>query len=155
MKYARKISLFMMWLFAYMCNYSGHRTDTSLCEPLWSIRLNCQLMTKLEMKHILQAPGCTSAHPVLPHQKKKRETRDASKIQLNQASWNRTVLKFVPENQLTSIIIFHGFFVISLDRTIWKKSCHFQFDWVCAAHLEYRSMALRIVKITGIWIRKN
>jgi len=31
-------------------------------------------MTKLEMKHMLQAPGCTSAHQVLPHQKKKWET---------------------------------------------------------------------------------
>jgi len=29
-----------------------------LCVPLWSIRLNCQLMTKLETKHILQAQVC-------------------------------------------------------------------------------------------------
>ena len=39
----------------YMCNYEGKRTDIGLCEPLGSIRLNCQLMTKLAMKHILQA----------------------------------------------------------------------------------------------------
>jgi len=25
-----------------MYNYCGNRTDTGLCEPLWSIRLNCQ-----------------------------------------------------------------------------------------------------------------
>jgi len=40
------------------------------------------------------------AHPGLPHQETKRETSDALKIQLNQASWNRTVLKFGSENQL-------------------------------------------------------
>ena len=30
----------------------GVRTVTGWCEPLWSIRLNCQLMTKFEMMHI-------------------------------------------------------------------------------------------------------
>jgi len=56
-------------------------------------------MTKLEMMHLLQAQvcRCISAHLGLPHQKKKQETRDASK--LNQASGNGTVLKFVSENQ--------------------------------------------------------
>jgi len=55
---------------------TGGRTDTGLCEPVWSIHLNCQLMTKLKMMHILQAKvfGCISAHPGLPHQKTKRET---------------------------------------------------------------------------------
>jgi len=43
-----------------MYNYEIERKDTGLCEPLWSIRLNCQLMTKLEMKHILQAQVCIS-----------------------------------------------------------------------------------------------
>jgi len=38
-----------------MCSYWGDRTNTGLCEPLWSIRQNCQLMAKLEMMHILQA----------------------------------------------------------------------------------------------------
>jgi len=41
-----------------------------------------------------------------------------------------------------------------LDRTIWKKSRHYQFDWVRAAHLENRSLVLKKVKITGIWIHK-
>jgi len=36
----------------YMHNYRGYGTDTGVCEPLWSIRMNCQLMTKLEMMHI-------------------------------------------------------------------------------------------------------
>jgi len=59
-------------------------------------------MTKLEMMHILQAQVCgyISAHPGLLHQKTKRETSDASKSQLNQASSNKTVLKFGSENQL-------------------------------------------------------
>jgi len=30
--------------------------------------------------------GCISAHPGLPHQKTKLETRDASRSQINQAS---------------------------------------------------------------------
>jgi len=63
------------------------------------ILLNCQLVTKLEMMHILQAQvcGCISAHPGLPHQKTNRETNDASKSKQNQAGWNRTVLKFGSE----------------------------------------------------------
>ena len=52
MKHARKFSFFRMWLLAYKYNYWGDRTDTALCEPLWSI-LNCQLMTKVEMMQIL------------------------------------------------------------------------------------------------------
>jgi len=39
----------------YICNYWVYRKYTRLCEPLWSIRLNCQLMTKFEMMRILQA----------------------------------------------------------------------------------------------------
>jgi len=41
-----------------MYNYWGNRTDTGLCEPLWSIRLNFQLMAELEMIYILQAQVC-------------------------------------------------------------------------------------------------
>jgi len=53
------------------------------------IRLNCQLVTNLEMICILQAQvwSCIGAHPGLPHQRPKRETNDASKSQLNQANW--------------------------------------------------------------------
>ena len=73
-----------------MYKYWEDRTDTGLCESLWSVRPNSQLMTKLEMVHMphMQALvlGCISAHPVLPHQKAQRETSDAWKSQLNQAS---------------------------------------------------------------------
>jgi len=91
-----------MWLLAYINNYWRDRTDMGLCELLWSILLNCQLTTKLEMMHTLQAQVCgsISAHPGLPDQETKLETRHASKSQINQASWNRTVLKYVPEDQL-------------------------------------------------------
>ena len=41
---------FAMWW--HLCHY------TSLRVPLSSIRLSCQLMTKLEAKHILQAQVC-------------------------------------------------------------------------------------------------
>ena len=66
------------------------------------------------MMHTLQAQvcGCISAHPGLPHQKTKRETNDASKSKLNQASWNKTVLKFVSENQIKGRNFFQSFFVI-------------------------------------------
>ena len=64
--------------------------------PPWQrhwIRLKCQILTRLEMMHVLRAQvwSCISAHPGLPHQKTKRETNNASKSQLNQASWNKTV----------------------------------------------------------------
>jgi len=39
------------------------------------------------------------------------------------------------------------FFVISLDRTIWNKSRHYQFDWVRAAHLEYMSLVMKKLRI--------
>jgi len=41
-----------------MYNYWRDRTDSGLCEPLRSIHLNCQLLTKLEMMNILQAQVC-------------------------------------------------------------------------------------------------
>jgi len=41
-------------------------------------------------------------------------------------------------------------FVISPDRTIWNKSRHYQFHWMCAVYLEYRSLILKNVRITGI-----
>ena len=47
-----------MWLLANMYSYLGGRTDKGFCEPLLSILLNCQLMTKLEMMHTLQARVC-------------------------------------------------------------------------------------------------
>jgi len=45
-------------------------------QSAWTVKVR----TKLEMMHILQAQVCVciSAHPGLPHQKTKRETRDAS-----------------------------------------------------------------------------
>ena len=62
-----------------MYNYWRNRTDTELCEQLRSIGPNCQLLTKLEELHILQAHVCSCiiAHLCLPHQKTKRETSDA------------------------------------------------------------------------------
>jgi len=42
-----------MWLL--YVQLLGERTNTGLCEPIWSIPLNCQLMRKLETKHISQA----------------------------------------------------------------------------------------------------
>ena len=67
-------------------------------ESAWTTNL----MAKLEMMHILEAHvwSCISAYPGLPHQKTKREASDALKSQLNEASWNRTVLKFGSVNQL-------------------------------------------------------
>ena len=96
--------------------------------PMWRrdwIRLDCQLVTRLEMMHILQAQvwSCISAHPGLPHQKTKRETNDASKSQLHQASWNRTILKFGSENQLNGrnyfAILFWDFPLIA-----WSGQSH-------------------------------
>jgi len=65
--------------------------------------MNCQLMMKLEIMHVLQAQGvrlCINSHPGLLYQKTKWTTSDASKSQVNQASWNRAVWKFGSEKQL-------------------------------------------------------
>jgi len=135
-KYARKFPFFITWVSAYMYNYWGDRTDTGICQPSWSILLNCQLMAKLEMMHTLQAQVCgsISAHPGLPHQKTKLETRDASRSQINQASWNRTILKFVPEDQLNVHIYLPSLFC---DFPLIARSgtSHVTVSWVgCVLH---------------------
>jgi len=71
-KIRKKTRFFIMWPFNMQP--LGHRTDTGLFGPLWSIHLNCQLLTKLEMMYTLQAQvyGCLSAqHLRLPHRKTK------------------------------------------------------------------------------------
>jgi len=40
MKHSRKLCFLLCGCDMY--NYWASRTDTGLCEPLWSIRLNCQ-----------------------------------------------------------------------------------------------------------------
>ena len=116
------------------------------------------IMTKLEIMHILQAQvcGCIRTHTGLPHPKTKRETSDALKSQLNQASWNRKVLKFGSENQL-NVHNYLSFLLCDshLSARSGEKSRHYQFDCVCATHLGCRSLVLKNVRITGIWIRKN
>jgi len=109
--------------------------------------------------HILQAQmcGCISAHSGLLHQRTKRETSDALKSQLNKASWNRKVLKFGSENLLNA----HNYYLSTCFRDLYliarsgKRSLYYQFDCVRAAHLEYGSLVLKNVKITGIWIHKK
>jgi len=38
---------------------------------------------------------------------------------------------------------------------IWTRSRHYQFNWVRVAQLEYRSLVLRNVSITGVWVGKK
>jgi len=52
----RKKSSFFMWLL-YVQPMSNQSRYGLVC-AVWSIRLNCQLMTKLETKHIPQAQVC-------------------------------------------------------------------------------------------------
>jgi len=56
--------------------------------------------------------GCISAHPRLRHQKTKRETSNAWKRLLHQASWNVTVLKFEANNPWEVHSYLSRFFVI-------------------------------------------
>ena len=86
-----------------METYKKQKNRYQLCffrcgQSAWTVNL----MEKLEMMHKIQEQVCgfISAHSAWPHQKTKRETSDASKTQLDQESWNRTVLKFDSENQL-------------------------------------------------------
>jgi len=38
---------------------------------------------------------------------------------------------------------------------IRAKSRHYQLNWMCTAHLEYRSLVLKNVRITGVWVSQN
>ena len=49
---------FVFYYATVICTTTGGRTHISLCEPLWSIRLNCQFGTNLERMHKLQAQVC-------------------------------------------------------------------------------------------------
>ena len=113
------------------CITTGVITDTDLFEPLWSSRLNYQLMTKPEMMHILQAQhrcAAISTNPGLPNQKTKRATSDASKSQLNQANWNNSFEIWLSKSNKRPCLTVNHFLRFSLNRTIWKKSCQYQFD---------------------------
>ena len=92
------------------------------------------------MMHILQA----QVYDCITAKKWKREGGGASKSQINQARWNRTVLKFGSENQLNTYNTFELILEFSLDRTIWKKSRIYQCSWVCVSHLECRSLVLKM-----------
>jgi len=110
MKYEKKLPFFYV---AVKCATTGGTEQIPAIE--WTVMINppeLSKIIKLKMMHILQAQvcGCISAHPGLPHQKMKRETSDASKSQLNQASWNSKVLKFGWENQLNVHIYLSIFF---------------------------------------------
>jgi len=135
---------------------SSASLNTGLCEPLWSVHLNCHLMRKLGMMYVFQAQvcSCTCLHPWLPHHKTNRETSGASKSQLNQARWNRTVLKIGSENQLNVYNYLSLFFYDSPLIARSGKSHHHQLDWACTAHLEYRSVVLKNLRITDTWICK-
>ena len=83
------------------------------------------------MMHMLQAQvcACISVHPAsVATSKTQGETSDASKSQLTQASWNRTVLKFGSENQLNV----HNYLSMRFCDFPWshdlEKSRHYQFD---------------------------
>ena len=50
--------IFGFYHVAVICTITKLRNRYGLCEPLRSIRPNCQLMTKLETKRILQTQVC-------------------------------------------------------------------------------------------------
>jgi len=110
-------------------------------------------MTKLETMHILQAQlcGCICTYAGLPYQRTKPETSDALKSQLNKARWNRKVLKFGSENQLNADNCLSRFFVIFTCSHDLENG-HVTINLIVCAP---RTLVLKNVRITGIWIRKN
>jgi len=44
-------------------------------------------------------------------------------------------------------LFFNPCLSFSLDSLFWSKSSHYHFNWLCAAHLEYRSLVFRMVRI--------
>jgi len=64
-------------------------------------------------------------------------------------------LFFSEKNLFLNPDYFSIFLWFSFDWMIWSKSRHYQFDWASAAHLQYMSLVLKKLGITGIWIRKH
>jgi len=142
------------------------KTFGGVCTPctpssyttVWSVvikRPELPINDEARMMHILKAQVCgyISAHPGLPQQKTKRESSDASKSELNQASWNETVLKFDSENLMDDHNYFSILLWFFLDRTIWKESR--QFDWVSATHLSIGTCYRGTWELLAFEIRKN
>jgi len=64
--------------------------------------------------------------------------------------WKKQVGCFFDKNGFCStLIVFWSFLWFSLDRTIWNKSRHYQFDWVCATHLECGCLVMKKLRITA------
>jgi len=80
--------------------------------------------------------------------------KKTKKIGLKKKQKNRWGVFFKKRFFFSILIVLQSFLWFSLDRTIWNKSRHYQFDWVCATHLEYKSLVLKNVRIACIWIRK-
>ena len=108
---------------------------------VWALLINLlelSINDKARMMLIMQSQVCgyIRACQVLSHQKTK-QINDARKSQINQETWNGTVLKRGSENQLAihNYDLSIHFLWFSADRTIWKESRASQFYCVCSAHL--------------------
>jgi len=53
-------------------------------------------------------------------------------------------LKFGSEYQRNGRNYFNPFLRFSLDRLTWAMSHHYQFNWVCEAHLEYKVLDIEV-----------
>jgi len=92
-------------------------------------------MTNLEMMHILQAQvcGCISAHPRLPHKKKRnRKVVIEMSVKLSKLKWESFESW---DRKRHPPLSFKPFFYFSHDRTTWKGRTTICIDRVRAAHL--------------------
>ena len=83
----------------------------------------------------------------MSHQNTKRETRDASKSQINHARWNRTALKFGSENQLN---VRSYLSILFCDFSLIAQSGK---SHVAIILSKYVYLVMKNVRITGFWIR--
>jgi len=121
-------------------------------------KLECVLVDAdaLITSKLAKVCGCIRAQPGLPHQRTRPETSDACRRQLNQASWNGTVLKFRSESQWDVRNYFSCFLWFSLDRTIWKKARQDQFDsglpdWLFWRHISQIWLFLEAVGVKKLF----
>jgi len=72
--------------------------------------------------------------------------KSATPSKLKQDSFEIWLRKSIQRPQL----FFDPFLRFSLDSLIRAKSRHYQFDWVCDAQQEHRSLALRMLELLAV-----
>jgi len=163
--YGSGFSLFALHVLAKPCHF-GVNWPTTFCEKkmgyislpsnlnaiIGIISYYCVILKMVILHDAIK----TTQNGVLVFKKKERKTVSFQKNKPKNWMKKTGGLFFSKKHFFFStLIVFQSFLWFSLDRPIWNKSRHYQFDLVCAAHLECRFLVMKKLRITGILIYKN